>query len=103
MASLVKRSTGYYSQFFNQQRRPKRKQVALGTPRKRAALQALRRLEDAYATGPFDPWLDDPHTFERRGSEPEPSSEVLAQFLQRKEQQGRSENTINSYRWPSAS
>jgi len=99
MASLVKRSTGYYAQFFNQQRCPKRKQVALGTSRKRAATQALRRLEDAYASGEFDPWLDDPHTFERKGSEPEPSSEVLAQFLQRKEQQGRSENTINSYRW----
>jgi hypothetical protein len=98
MASFVRRSTGHYAEFFNQQRRPKRKQVALGTLRKRAALQTLRRLGDAYATGQFEPWLeDDPRTFERKGSEPEPSSEVLTQFPQRKEQQGRSENTINSY------
>ncbi|GEM_PF-2745578 len=56
MATLVKQSGRYYSQFFNHQRKPKRKRVALKTKTKRVAEQLHREFEDKYAQGEFDPW-----------------------------------------------
>ena len=59
MASLVKQHGLYYLQFFNQHQQPKRKRIALKTKTKRVAQQAARKLEDAYALGTFDPWLEE--------------------------------------------
>ncbi len=56
MATLVKQSGSYYSQFFDQHRSPKRKRVALKTKTKRIAEQLHRELEDKYALGEIDPW-----------------------------------------------
>ena len=59
MASLVKQHGLYYLQFFSKNRRPQRKRVALKTKTKRVAQQVARKLEDEYALGTFDPWLED--------------------------------------------
>lgn len=59
MASLYKRSNGYYYlAFFDATRRPKRKQVALKTTKKRRAERLRVRLEDEHARGDYDPWTD---------------------------------------------
>ncbi|MAL18502.1 MAG: hypothetical protein CL670_12460 [Balneola sp.] len=59
MATLLKQKNWYYLQFYNGKRRPQRKRVALKTRTKSVAIKQQRRLEDEYATGDFDPWLDD--------------------------------------------
>ena len=59
MASLIKQRGLYYLQFFNQHQHPKRKRIPLKTKTKRVAQQAARKLEDAYALGTFDPWLEE--------------------------------------------
>ena len=56
MASLFKRGNGYYASFFDATKRPKRKQVALGTKIKREAERKLYDLEDRYSCGTFNPW-----------------------------------------------
>ncbi|MEM6325849.1 MAG: tyrosine-type recombinase/integrase [Bacteroidota bacterium] len=72
MASLFQRPSGtYYLSFHDARRRPARKQVSLRTRTHRTALVLRRRLEDAYALGEFDPWLDPDWTAERRESGPE--------------------------------
>jgi len=97
MASLIKRSGRYYAQFFSANRSPQRKQVSLNTPRKRAASKALRRLEDAYSIGEFDPWTDDPVTLQDREKESVTFSEALDRFLSEKEELGRTDSTLESY------
>ena len=77
MASLQKRSNGrYYIYFYDKNRDPKRKSVPTGTSRKRAARRIFRRLEDEYATGDFDPWMDD--------AKPLPISDAIQRFLKSK-------------------
>ena len=56
MASLINQKGSYYGQFYDASRKPQRKQVPLRTKRKRVAERVLRRLEDEYALGEFDPW-----------------------------------------------
>lgn len=57
MASLVKQKERWYAQFYDRTRQPQRKQIPLKTKTKRVARQLLRRLEDAYALGEWDPWI----------------------------------------------
>ncbi len=59
MASLIKQHGLYYLQFYNTKRRPIRKRIALKTRTKNTALKLKRKLEDEFAIGAFDPWLDD--------------------------------------------
>lgn len=56
MASLVKQSGRYYSQFYSKYKSPNKKRVALKTKTKRVAERLHRELEDKFATGEFDPW-----------------------------------------------
>lgn len=56
MASLYKRDGWFYIQFFDPERRPTRKQVALRTKRRRDAERLCAELEEAVARGRFDPW-----------------------------------------------
>jgi integrase len=98
MASLVKQSGRYYLQFYDGSRTPQRKRVALKTSRKRPAQTKRRELEDAYVEGRFDPWTDDPFGYDRQGSKPLRLVEAREAFLASKEQAGRSENTIRTYR-----
>jgi integrase len=64
MASLIKQHGLYYVQFYNSKRRPKQKRVPLKTRTKQTALKIQRKLEDDFATGAFDPWLDETITID---------------------------------------
>ena len=57
MATLVKQHSSYYSQFYNPNRIPSRKRVALKTKFKDLALRKHVELEKAYELGEFDPWV----------------------------------------------
>ena len=58
MASLIKQKEYWYAQFYCAHRTPNRKQVALKTKRKRVAERVFRQLEDEFALGTYDPWVD---------------------------------------------
>jgi integrase/recombinase XerD len=98
MPSLLKQDHRYYSQFYDSDRKPNRKKVPLKTSRKRSAKQAHRRLVDAWATGEFDPWRDNPQTFREQGVQAPSLSVASSQFLDAKETEGLSSRTLNSYR-----
>ncbi len=66
MATLLKRGDWYHLAFYDLTRQPARKQVPLRTKSEHEAVRLQVRLEDAYATGSFDPWAATPHT--RRAS-----------------------------------
>ncbi|MEO1571667.1 MAG: site-specific integrase [Bacteroidota bacterium] len=51
---------GYAAVFYDADRRPKRKERALGTRDKQAARSKLTKLERAWAAGDFDPWAERP-------------------------------------------
>lgn len=98
MATLVKQSGRYYLQFYDKNRTPKRKKTSLKTSRKRPAKAKQRELEDAFVEGRYDPWVDDPFSYDRPSVEDMDLSEAQERFLQRKEKDGRSSNTIRTYR-----
>lgn len=56
MASLIKQKNWYYAQFYDKNRQPVRKRIALKTQTKRTADKLIRQLEDRYATNDYDPW-----------------------------------------------
>jgi len=82
MASLQKHKGRYSARFYDSNRSPKRKEVALGTSRKSVAKPKLRRLEEAYARGDYDPWNGS------RLVENETVSDAVARFLEAKEWDG---------------
>lgn len=98
MASLIKQHGRYYLQFYDRHRSPQRKRVALKVTRKREAKKHKQRLEEKYRDQEFDPWTDDPFTLRDKDAKPETIEEALAAFISTKEEAGRSENTIRSYR-----
>ena len=59
MAHLRKKGDRYYAEFYDPDRRPKRKWVALRLRDKQAARTKLVRLEREHAHGDFDPWADE--------------------------------------------
>jgi hypothetical protein len=63
MATLVSHGGFYSLQFYAAERRPKLKKVALRTRTRREAEAIKRKLEDGYAGGRYDPWLDDARAF----------------------------------------
>lgn len=64
MPSLIKQHGYYYLQFYNTKRTPKQKRVPLKTSTKKTALSLMRKLEDEFATGRYDPWQDENITIE---------------------------------------
>lgn len=98
MATLVKNHGRYYLQFYLKDRSPARKRVALKTTEKRQALKLKRRLENAFTENRFDPWRDDPRTLERKDNPPVSIAEALDLFLAERKKEGRSPNTLRSYR-----
>lgn len=63
MASLLCRAGNYYATFHDSARTPAQRRLSLKTTNKRTAERMLRRLDDGYAEGEFDPWLHVPADF----------------------------------------
>lgn len=97
MASLIKQSGHYYLQFYDSNRRPKRKKVALGVSTKQDAEKIERRLSTAYANGEFDPWTDNPRTFKSKDRERLSLSAALERFLEDKSEEGLAQKTLETY------
>lgn len=81
MASLVQQHDLYYLQFYSADRTPKRKRVALKVSVKRDAEQIRRKLERDHALGKYDPWTDDPFTYDRVILKPETLRQAADAFL----------------------
>jgi len=92
-ASLRKKRDKYYARFYDTNQRPKRKELALYTTRKSVAKKKLRRMEEGWAEGTFDPWaggwLVDNETV----------SDAVDLFLDIKEKEGLQQSSIDSYRY----
>ena len=56
MASLIRQKNWYYIQFYDSKRTPTRKRIAVKSKTKSVAVKMLRKYEDAYAAGEYDPW-----------------------------------------------
>jgi integrase len=98
MASLTKRGDKYYAQFFDANRQPKRRRFSLKTSRKNIARRTLVSLEEDYERGVFDPWTDDPWTYDQEERVELSIKDARDRFIEAKKATGRSENTIRTYR-----
>lgn len=96
MASLIQQHGRYYLQFYSKDRSPKRKRVALHVRVKRDAEKIRRKLEADYATGKFDPWTDDPLTYDRVVLKPERLEDAAGAFYAAKKHLA--ERTQQEYR-----
>lgn len=91
MASLRKKSGYYYARFYDSNRSPKQKELALKTTRKGNARKKLVKWEKAYEEGEFDPW---------KGGwliEHKTLSDAADAFIEAKENAGLRPNTIEVY------
>lgn len=95
MASLIQQHDLYYLQFYSKDRSPKRKRVALKVSVKRDAEKIRSKLERDYTLGTFDPWADDPFTYDRVILKPETLKEAREAFLETKA--NKAERTIETY------
>ena len=98
MAALLERSDGYYAQFYDESRNPKRKRFSLKTNRKRTAQKLLIQFEDDYLEEEFDPWMDDPWSYDGDQFEEIDLEAAKNRYLNRKRSDGKTENTIRTYR-----
>lgn len=98
MAAILKRNGQYYAQFYDESRSPKRKRFSLKATRKRDARRRLGKFEDDYHDGKFDPWVDDPWSYDQEEVTPKAIQDALDHFLARKQKEDRSENTLRTYR-----
>lgn len=95
MASLYQRSSGsYYANFYLDGSRVR---FSLKTKDKRKALKKLTELEEAQERGEFDPFTDDPFAYDEQNDTPTVAG-AIHRFTQEKEQQGRAERTVGTYR-----
>lgn len=80
---------GYYAEFYDPDRSPPQKRIALGTKDETSARQRVTEMEREAALGLFDPWVDPVRrsdlTFE----------EAKKRFIASRE--GRSQKTVNNY------
>lgn len=98
MAALLERTDGYYAQFYDESRNPKRKRFSLKTTRKRTARKLLTRFEEDHLQGEFDPWNDDPWSYDNDDFQSVSIGKARITYLDRKNADGRTENTIRTYR-----
>ena len=84
MASLVRQHDRFYLQFYSADRSPQRRRVPLHVTVKRDAESVRRKLERDYSLGTFDPWTDDPLTYDQVVSKPERMGEARDAFLDAK-------------------
>ena len=93
MASLRKKSGHYYARFYDSNRSPKQKEIALKTTRKDNARKKLVKWQKAYEEGDFDPW---------NGGwlvEHKTLSDAADAFIETKENAGLRPNTIEVYEY----
>ena len=93
MASLRKKSGHYYARFYDSNRSPKQKELALKTTRKDNARKKLVKWQKAYEEGDFDPW---------NGGwlvEHKTLSDAADAFIETKENAGLRPNTIEAYEY----
>jgi len=88
----------YYAGFSNVRRRPPQKRLSLRTRDKRTAWKRFLQLEQDYEYGRFDPWTDDPWTYNEGLYQNVTLGTALDRFLERKRVQRRSPNTLRTYR-----
>jgi len=98
MAAILERDGRYYAQFYDDTRTPERKRFSLKTKRKRTARKLLIQFEDDYLVGEFDPWIDDPWTYDDEEHTALGLEKAKVRYLDRKRNDGRTENTIRTYR-----
>jgi len=98
MAAILERDGRYYAQFYDETRTPKRKRFSLKTNRKRTARKLLVQFEDDYIIDEFDPWTDDPWSYDEDEHSTLRLEEAKVRYLDRKRSDGRTENTIRTYR-----
>ena len=95
MASIYERSNGsLYANFYEEGERAR---FSLRTKDRREALRKLTELEEAHEAGEFDPFEDDPFSYD----EPDGSltlAQAFEQYAEEKRKQGRAESTLDSYR-----
>ncbi|HYE58462.1 MAG TPA: tyrosine-type recombinase/integrase, partial [Rhodothermales bacterium] len=100
MATLVKQKGHFYLQFYDRARTPERKRVALKTSQKRTADALRRKLEHDHALGRFDPWRDDPFTYDRAPSDaraPVTLRGAIVAFIEDRRAHGREPTTLRTY------
>ena len=98
MASLTKRRSKYYAQFFDANRDPKRTRFSLKTARKDVARRKLASFEEDYERDAFDPWTDDPWTYDEDPTERRSLKAARDEFIEAKKATGRAESTVRTYR-----
>lgn len=82
----------YYARFSSRSKSPQRTTWPLKTTRKQVAQKQLRRLEEAWAEGQFDPWTD-------KGwlTSTVPLSDAAEAFMQAKRERGLRPSTLERY------
>jgi site-specific recombinase XerD len=98
MAAIIERNGQYYAQFYDDTRTPERKRFSLKTRRKRTARKLLIQFEDDYLVGEFDPWTDDPWTYDDDEHTALGIEKAKVRYLERKRNDGRTDNTLRTYR-----
>jgi integrase len=93
MASLRKKSGHYYARFYDANRSPKQKELALKSTRKSNARKKLVKWEKGYEEGEFDPWKGGWLTEHKR------LSNAADAFIEAKEDAGLRPNTIEVYKY----
>jgi integrase len=88
---LRQKKRHYYADFYDPDRQPTRKWVALGTTNKRVAQRKLTRLGDEYVRGDLDPWHDQTDT-------PDTLQRAINRYLQRRRDEGRVESSTKRRR-----
>ena len=88
--TMRKKGSRYYARLYDPSRRPKRKEIALRTSKKRSARKRLTQLEARYERGEVDPWTD-PVRFEKLTVQ-----DAIQAFLQAKQASWR-KKTYDAY------
>ena len=98
MASLLDRDGTQYANFYDSNRKPKQKRFSLKTKSKKVARRLLADLEDAYAAGKWDPWLDTLEGFHDRPTKALTLGQARTLYMEAKRAADLSEHTLRDYR-----
>ncbi|HET6568065.1 MAG TPA: hypothetical protein VFG50_08870, partial [Rhodothermales bacterium] len=100
MSSIIKRGQLFSIQYHDANRRPARKFVASKLTVRRDVEALKRKLDRDYALGEFDPWVDDPFTYDLPEAAvmgaPKTIGEALALMLAEKKAEGKRPDTLDT-------